>query len=540
MSHNPKQGTYTSQLRGASTRWARPTEKGMIMFGRLKWSSGQDEQAAQAGDGEVLKILARHAGVGLWDAKIHAGDAMHPQSEWWWSNEFRRLVGFAPDDEIGFPNVPQSWADRLHPEDAEGTFAAFGACLGDVTGRTGYDVTYRLKMKDGAYRWFRAVGGVSRGADGTAERACGALIDVHRQQKNEELSHLLGRFAGVGLWDAVLHEGDPMHPKSEWTWSPQFRRLVGFAPDDEAGFPNLVGSWADRLHPEDAEGTFDAFGACLADTTGRTEYDVTYRLKMKDGAYRWFRAVGGVSRDRHGQALRACGSLIDVHAETVAEQRRQEAEGARQSLVSQLATTLEDEVKGSAQAATTSAETVAHASQELAESVSEISRQAQHAVAASSEAAEEAGRLEENVKALAHSVGRIGQVLELITDIAEKTNLLALNATIEAARAGDAGKGFAVVADEVKTLAGQTANATDEISAQINDMQREAGQVVETIVRIGQLARNSQEGSTQIAAAVTEQDASTHQIADRIEYVVNDIHQVLQKASDVAVQLRQG
>ena len=92
----------------------------------------------------------------------------------------------------------------------------------------------------------------------------------------------------------------------------------------------------------------------------------------------------------------------------------------------------------------------------------------------------------------------------------------------------------------MKTLAGQTANATDEISAQINDMQREAGQVVETIVRIGQLARNSQEGSTQIAAAVTEQDASTHQIADRIEYVVNDIHQVLQKASDVAVQLRQG
>jgi len=121
---------------------------------------------------------------------------------------------------------------------------------------------------------------------------------------------LLSRYAGVGLWDALLHDGDPMHAKSRWRWSEEFRRLIGFDHGDTSGFPDVVGSWADRLHPEDAQPTFQAFGACLNDRTGRTGYDVTYRLKMKDGAYRWFRAIGGVARDAGGRAERACGALI--------------------------------------------------------------------------------------------------------------------------------------------------------------------------------------------------------------------------------------
>jgi len=133
---------------------------------------------------------------------------------------------------------------------------------------------------------------------------------------------VLDRHCGVGLWDAVLHDGDAMHPQSRWSFSAEFRRLCGFG--GEAEFPNVVRSWSDRLHPDDADATFAAFGTALK--TGGP-YDTTYRLKMKDGSYRWFRATGGVVRDQQGIARRACGSLVDIHA----MQQAQEADHGRQA-----------------------------------------------------------------------------------------------------------------------------------------------------------------------------------------------------------------
>lgn len=133
---------------------------------------------------------------------------------------------------------------------------------------------------------------------------------------------LLERHAGVGLWDAVLHRGDPAHPASHWHWSADFRRLLGFT--DIADFPDTMASWADRLHPDDAEATFAAFQASLADTETDRGYDVTYRLRVRDGSYRWFRAVGGVARDPSGRPIRACGSLIDIHDQRVAEDDKRE------------------------------------------------------------------------------------------------------------------------------------------------------------------------------------------------------------------------
>jgi ABC-type transporter Mla subunit MlaD len=130
---------------------------------------------------ELLDTLFHHAGVGLWDAVFHEGDALHPKARWTWSPEFRRLCGFT--NEAEFPNVVQSWSDRLHPEDAPATFAAFGeSCR---TG-TGYDVKYRLKLKDGSYRWFRATGGVVLGADRRPRRACGSLVDIDAAMRAEE------------------------------------------------------------------------------------------------------------------------------------------------------------------------------------------------------------------------------------------------------------------------------------------------------------------------------------------------------------------
>ena len=122
------------------------------------------------------------------------------------------------------------------------------------------------------------------------------------------------------------------------------------------------------------------------------------------------------------------------------------------------------------------------------------------------------------MQGLAQSAGRIGEVVGLINTIAAQTNLLALNATIEAARAGEAGRGFAVVASEVKSLASQTAKATEEISEQIADIQKVAGEAIDAIKGIGGIIGEVNEVATAIAAAVQEQGAATQEITRSTQF----------------------
>lgn len=158
-------------------------------------------------------------------------------------------------------------------------------------------------------------------------------------------------------------------------------------------------------------------------------------------------------------------------------------------------------------------QTVAAAAEELAASVGEIGRQAAESSDIASRAVAEATRTTEAVEGLAQSAERIGSVVRLIGDIAGQTNLLALNATIEAARAGEAGRGFAVVAGEVKSLAGQTAKATEEIASQVGAIGSATDNVVATIRRIGTTIEQMHGIAVAIAAAVEEQGAATREIA---------------------------
>jgi methyl-accepting chemotaxis protein len=189
----------------------------------------------------------------------------------------------------------------------------------------------------------------------------------------------------------------------------------------------------------------------------------------------------------------------------------------------QLSSTADNATARTAGAATASDEAsanvrdIASAADELASSVSEIDRQVAQSNAIAAKAVSEAERTNATVAELNEAAGRIGDVVRLITDIAEQTNLLALNATIEAARAGEAGRGFAVVASEVKALAGQTAKATDDISAQIAGMQHATMRSIEAIAAIEHTIRAIGEISGAIAAAVTEQGAATQEIARSVE-----------------------
>jgi methyl-accepting chemotaxis protein len=183
-----------------------------------------------------------------------------------------------------------------------------------------------------------------------------------------------------------------------------------------------------------------------------------------------------------------------------------------------------DETSRQSTAATTSSEqasmnveTVASATEELSVSISEIGRQVGESTRIAAQAVRETELTNGQIQTLADAAQKIGDVVQLISEIAGQTNLLALNATIEAARAGDAGRGFAVVASEVKSLASQTAKATEEISSKIAEMQSATGQAVGAVKTIGTTIGRVSEIATAIASAVEEQGAATKDISLNVQ-----------------------
>ncbi len=164
-------------------------------------------------------------------------------------------------------------------------------------------------------------------------------------------------------------------------------------------------------------------------------------------------------------------------------------------------------------AALSASETVAAATEEMAASIREITQRMGDAARLTHQAVASTETGTQTVQGLASSVQDIGRVAQLISDIASRTNLLALNATIEAARAGEAGKGFAVVASEVKSLASQTARATQEIGEQIGAVQAETNRAVEAIAHIGGTVQGLEELAASVAAAMEEQSSATQEIA---------------------------
>jgi len=187
-----------------------------------------------------------------------------------------------------------------------------------------------------------------------------------------------------------------------------------------------------------------------------------------------------------------------------------------------------------AESASMNVQTVAAAAEELHGSIAEISRQVSESTRISAAAVQEAERTNTMVESLSEAADRIGAVVRLINDIASQTNLLALNATIEAARAGEAGKGFAVVANEVKSLANQTAKATEDISAQVNSVQSATRDAVGAIQTISKTIGHINEIASAISAAIEEQGAAAQEISRNVQQASGATSAVSDNIGDVS------
>ena len=210
----------------------------------------------------------------------------------------------------------------------------------------------------------------------------------------------------------------------------------------------------------------------------------------------------------------------------------QTAAGSMQSTAQSMSATADQSsalvtaVATAAEQTSANVQTVSSGTEELSSSIEEIGRQVVTSSEIARKAVEDAGATDSTMQGLADNAARISVVVDLIQTIASQTNLLALNATIEAARAGDAGRGFAVVASEVKSLANQTAKATDEIRQQIGSMQTVTETAVSAIRNISRTIAEINEVTTAIAAAVEEQGAATREIARNIQHAAGGTSEV--------------
>jgi methyl-accepting chemotaxis protein len=263
-----------------------------------------------------------------------------------------------------------------------------------------------------------------------------------------------------------------------------------------------------------------------------------YRRIAKDGSDVWIQASYNPILDMDGNPFKVVKFATDITEQVAERQRRAEAQktiAEDLAKISESASSTSSQTASVAAAATqasTGVQSIASGAEQLSASAAEISQQVSRASQISREAVTEADATDATVKTLAESAQRIGEIVSLITAIAEQTNLLALNATIEAARAGEAGKGFAVVASEVKGLANQASSATEEISSQVSEVQGATQRAAEAIASIRGTISEVESVSSAVAAAVEEQTSVTADMSSNMQDVatgVTDISEAIQR-----------
>ena len=441
------------------------------------------------GETEKLSMVNEIIHSGMWE--MYFDPATGEVNKVYWSDEFRRMIGY--NDTSDFPNTLEAWTSKLHPDDADMVLAEFTATLKDKTNTKKYDVNYRLQTQSGEYRWYRAAGNLSRDENGVPEIFIGIFIDITDQmeqarkleietQRHDAIDNTLSE----GSWSMNVIGRDPSNPDNPFWWSQQFRHLLGYR--DENDFPNVLNSWSDSLHPEDKQAALDAFGKHVNDYSGNTPFDIEYRLRRKDGVYRWFKAVGTTVRESDGTPIVVAGSILDI---TDSKKNRE--------IESQMRTSVNN----------------------LTQALSEMSKTVDTATKDMTGVADKQAEIVKSTDVINESVEGSLKIIDIIQDIASQTNLLSLNASIEAARAGEAGKGFAVVAEEVGRLAVTSTNTSKEIAETLSHMSETIKIMVDKTVGINDNIASQGAAMEEINANIEELSAMAETI-NRISQGLNE------------------
>ena len=420
---------------------------------------------------KLLGLVNTCANLGIWTSYYNEKGENYKVV---WSDEFRRMINrskaeFADDFEA-LPKI-------IHPEDIEAVFASYGAAAADTTNRTKYDVEYRLDVKGEGYKWFHATGDVIRYPDGSPRIFIGTFKDIDEQKKLEYSSQTaayrqeaVDKMMLEGSWSLDLRTSDISDPNAPMVFSDQFKKLLGYSGSND--FPDVMSSWLTKIHPDDVGAASELIGRQLADTTGNTPFDMEYRIKHKDGEYRWFRASSYIVRDRDRTAIMAAGTILDITDEKGHELK------------------FEEELEPAITNLRESIGNVSNAVEDATEQMNEVSSRQNDISRA---ALDIEGSLDDSM-----------QIIQTIQSIANQTNLLSLNASIEAARAGEAGKGFAVVASEVSKLADSTKETTNHISDILTNMNNMVKDVLGKITEINDSISSQSTNMEEINATVEE------------------------------------
>lgn len=374
-----------------------------------------------------------------------------------------------------------------------------------------FSAQYKRLAKGGKEIWIEASYNPVLGANGKPYRVVKYATDITAKQL--EYADIRGQLEAIGKSQAVIEfkmDGTILFANEN------FLNVMGYTLSEVQG----------KHHSMFAEPRFAAsqeykdFWAAL----NRGEFQAAqYKRLGKGGKEVWIEASYNPILDPDGKPFKVVKFATDLTPRKEENaQLANDFETNVQGLVENVAASA-TEMQATAQTLSAAAEetsnqsnTVATAAEELAASVNEISGQVMNANRIIDNAVKEAKKSEESVSGLVEAATKIGEVTAIISDIADQTNLLALNATIEAARAGEAGKGFAVVASEVKTLASETAKATEEIESQIKGIQEVSRATAEAIQEITRTISEISQISTSISGAVEEQSAATAEVSSNI------------------------